>query len=161
MSESAPFLEIQNHAHVGKLNDVDQIGLGLPLRQHLGVERAGLQADVAGLDLREHLVKLLQVHRELGTVDDEVGLEQPRYGFLHGLLGVRERLFVGELSDRRSSGLDETRKAFDDLGVRHRIRERDRPGLLRHDANLAQRTETIRTLTMPSDVGDETDGLVE
>ena len=38
-------LEVEDHAHVGDLDDVDQVGLGLALRQDLGVERAGLQAD--------------------------------------------------------------------------------------------------------------------
>ena len=44
-AEAALALEVEDHAHVGDLDDVDQVRLGLALRQHLGVERAGLQAD--------------------------------------------------------------------------------------------------------------------
>ena len=57
LAEAALALEVQDHAHVGDLDDVDQVGLGLALRQHLGVERTGLQADIAGLDLGEELVE--------------------------------------------------------------------------------------------------------
>ena len=88
--EAAALLEVEDHAHVGDLDDVDQVGLGLALGQHLGVERAGLQAHVAGLDLGEHLVEgrqqldlaLLGIGRiehesalGLGLVDVGAGLE--------------------------------------------------------------------------------------
>ena len=57
LAEAATLLEVADHAHIGDLDDIDQVGLGLPLRQDLGVERACLQADVAGLDLGEDLVE--------------------------------------------------------------------------------------------------------
>ena len=98
------FWKSQDHAHVGDLDDVDQVGLGLALRQHLGVERAGLQADVAGLDLGEDLVEggqqldlallgIGRIERErafgLGLVDVGAGLEA-----LH-LAGVVAQLGLG------------------------------------------------------------------
>ena len=57
LAEAALALEVEDHAHVGNLDNVDQVGLGLALGQHLGVEGAGLQADVTGLDLGKQLVE--------------------------------------------------------------------------------------------------------
>ena len=105
------FLEVEDHAHVGDLDDVDQVGLGLPLRQHLGVERARLQADVAGHDLGEDLVERGQqlhlallgvggVERErafrLGFLDVGAGLEP-----LH-LAGVVAHLGLGKAPTRQA-----------------------------------------------------------
>src|SRR5207237_864836 len=57
LHEAALALKVEDHAHVGDLNDVEQVRLGLALGQDLGVERTGLQAHIAGLDLGEHLVE--------------------------------------------------------------------------------------------------------
>jgi hypothetical protein len=101
--------------HVGDLDHVDQKGLGLPLRQHLGIQRTGLQSDVAGLDFGEQLVEggqqldltLLRVGRVeregtfgLGLRHVGAGLEAFHLLGLGAELGPAGSLGVG----RRSSG---------------------------------------------------------
>ena len=56
---AALFLEIDRRREVGKLDDVDVEAAGGAFGQDLVVERAGLGAHIAGVDLREILAKSL------------------------------------------------------------------------------------------------------
>jgi hypothetical protein len=71
-------LEIEHEADVGQLQHVDRVGARLALRQHLGVERAGLQAQIFGADLRECLVERVEQLRRaalgIGRVEHDLAV---------------------------------------------------------------------------------------
>ncbi len=89
LMEAAASLEVEDHAHVGNLDDVDQVGFGLALGPDFGVERAGLQAHIVGLDLGKHLLERSQ---QLGLALLGVGRIEHEGAFRLGLVDIRAGL---------------------------------------------------------------------
>ena len=85
-------LEIEHEAHVGDLHHVGEVLLCLAFGVHLRIQRAGLQTDVVGGDLREHLVELAEILRHVGfgvgAVEDELALLLRRLDVGAGLEAV-------------------------------------------------------------------------
>ena len=78
MGVAALFLEVEDHPHIGELHRIDRVGPRLTFGADLGVERAGLQADVVGLDLRKELREFGENAQfgglGIGGVDDDLAL---------------------------------------------------------------------------------------
>jgi hypothetical protein len=102
---AALLLEVDGWRDVRELEHVDAEAARRPLRGDLGVERAGLQPHVAGLDLREVLAERVQQRGDGGLAVVAV-VDKLALGL--GLVDVRARVEVQHLAAaHRALGRDE------------------------------------------------------